>query len=197
MRLGQICNIQLGLTPRGKLEPSDIGGIPAIQLRDIGAGGRIDLANLARLDLAQPDDRYFVRTGDIIFRSRGAYNTATPIIEPLAAPVLAILPLFILRPTSADADPQYIAWAINRAPAQTHLDREAQGQTVRMISKASLDDLSIDLPPLSIQRQILEIADLVALEKDLSEQLIENRRKLWERLLTDKAKAASLKGNRP
>ncbi len=195
MRLGEICDIQLGLTPRGKLEPSDFGGLRVIQLRDVGVDGEVDFDQLQKLDIERPSDRYAVRPGDIIFRSRGAFNTATAITSPVAEPVFAALPIFILRPTEQKADPGYVAWAINQEPAQSYLDREAQGQTVRMISKASLENLPLDLPPLSVQRLIVEIDGLIAREKQLSDQLTKNRSTLWRRILTDKAKSASRKGN--
>src|SRR5690606_37526561 len=98
MHLGDACTIHTGDTARGRLEPTAAGGVLAIQLRDISPDGLIAPERLTRVQLDGLADRYFVRAGDVVFRSRGERNTASALDQRLREPALAVLPLMVLRP---------------------------------------------------------------------------------------------------
>lgn len=188
MRLLDVCSIQTGYTARSRLDASADGGVPAIQLRDVSADGRIDPEHLTRVDLGHMGERYFVRSGDVLFRSRGDHNTASALDERFAEPAIAILPLMVLRPNRTLVTPEYIAWAINQAEAQRHFDVAARGTSIRMVPKASLDDLLIDVPDLETQRRIVMIDALAAREGVLMRLLADRKRDLTNRLLAERAK---------
>jgi len=95
MHLGDACTIHTGYTARGRLEPTAAGGVLAIQLRDISPDGLIDPERLTRVQLDGLADRYFVRAGDVVFRSRGERNTASALDQRLREPALAVLPLMV------------------------------------------------------------------------------------------------------
>lgn len=177
----------MGYTPRGRLEAVGAGGIPAIQLRDISVEGRINLNGLMRYELDGATDRYLVRPGDVLFRSRGERNTATAADELLAEPAVAVSPLFILRPNRKAIEPHFLEWVINQSPAQRYFDGCAQGTRLRMIPKSSLDDLEIDLPDLKTQREIVEIDALATLEHELSSLAAEKKHQLISHLLVQRA----------
>ncbi|NWH07135.1 MAG: restriction endonuclease subunit S, partial [Alphaproteobacteria bacterium] len=120
MRLADACTIHTGYTARGRLEPTATGGVLAIQLRDISPDGLVDPERLTRVQLDGLPDRYFVRAGDVVFRSRGERNTASALGECLKEPALAVLPLMVLRPNLDVVTPEFLAWSINQPPAQRH-----------------------------------------------------------------------------
>lgn len=187
MHLGDACTIHTGYTARGRLEPTAAGGVLAIQLRDISPDGLIDPERLTRVQLDGLADRYFVRAGDVVFRSRGERNTASALDQRLREPALAVLPLMVLRPKRHVVTPEYLAWAINQPPAQRHFDGAARGTNIRMIPRSSLDDLELDVPDLETQKKIVAIDVLAERERELSLIAAESRRKLTSLILVERA----------
>ena len=187
MRLADACTIHTGYTARGRLEPTAAGGVLAIQLRDISSEGLVDPERLTRVQLDGLADRYFVRAGDVVFRSRGERNTASALDERLREPALAVLPLMVLRPKRDVVTPAYLAWAINQPPAQRHFDVAARGTNIRMIPRSSLDDLELDVPDFETQEKIVAVNALADRERELSRLAAETRRKVMSLILVERA----------
>lgn len=187
MRLADACTIHTGYTARGRLEPTAAGGVLAIQLRDISPDGLVDPERLTRVQLEDLADRYFVRAGDVVFRSRGERNTASALDERLREPALAVLPLMVLRPKRDVVTPEYLAWAINQAPAQRHFDVAARGTNIRMIPRSSLDDLELDVPDIETQGKIVAVSALAERERELSQLAAETRRRMMSLILVERA----------
>lgn len=186
MRLADACTIQTGYTARGRLEPAAAGGVLAIQLRDISPEGIVDPERLTRVQLDGLAERYFVRTGDVVFRSRGERNTASALDERLQEPALAVLPLMVLRPKREVVTPEYLAWAINQPPAQRHFDSAARGTNIRMIPRSSLDDLELDVPDIETQGKIVVVDALAERERELTQLAADTRRKMISLLLVER-----------
>jgi hypothetical protein len=176
-RLADISDTQTGLTVRDRLTSTDFGGVPAIQLRDLASDGRVNLTSLDRYPLAGVASKFLVGPGDVVFRSRGNRNTATLIDDRLNEPAVALLPIVIIRSRRELVEPAFLAWAINQQPSQRQLDGKARGTSMRMILKGDLDNLEIDIPDLSTQRRIVELAGLAEREHELA-MLVADKRKL-------------------
>ena len=186
MRLLDVCSIQIGYTARSRFEPA-ADGVLAIQLRDIAEDG-IDIAQVARVRVNERIDRYLVQRGDVLFRSRGERNIAAALDERFTEPAIAVSPLMTLRPNRTAILAEYLAWAINQPEAQRHFDAIAHGTSIRMVPKASLDDLNIDVPDLETQRRIVLIDTLAAREGVLMHLLSERKRELINQLLAERAR---------
>jgi restriction endonuclease S subunit len=187
MLLPDVCTIHSGYTARGRLEGTDDGGVLTIQLGDISTDGNIHPARLTRVPLDDLPDRYFVRPGDVVFRSRGERNTASVIDKRLQEPALAVLPLLVLRPNIDVVLPEYLAWAINQPPAQRHFDLAARGTNIRMIPRSSLDDLALEIPDIGTQEKIVAINALAEQERALAILVAEKRRKMLSLILGERA----------
>jgi hypothetical protein len=187
MRLADACTIHTGYTARGRLEATATGGVLAIQLRDVSPDGLVDPERLARVQLENLADRYFVRAGDVVFRSRGERNTASALDGRLQEPALAVLPLMVLRPKRDVVTPEYLAWAMNQPPAQRHFDVVARGTNIRMIPRSSLDDLELDVPGIEVQERIVAVNVLAERERELSQLAAETRRKMMSLILVERA----------
>src|SRR5665811_339297 len=107
--LASLCEIQTGYTARSRLEPAE-SGTPTIQLRDLRGDEDYDPATAPRFALGDGFDRYRAGAGDVLFRSRGAQNTAVAVAPESNSWAVAILPLLILRPRRDLLDPRYLAW---------------------------------------------------------------------------------------
>lgn len=193
MRLAEFSDIHSGYTARGRLDPLSEGGVPALQLRDVGTNGEAPGPDFQRYDLDKLSDRYFVRGGEVVFRSRGEPNAAVAIPASLPEPVVVIVPLVIVRPDRDRVLPEYVAWAINQPDAQRRLGAEAQGTSLRMIPMAVLENLEIAVPDLPTQKRIVELDALARQEGQLLRQLAARREELVSAILGDAAKAADQK----
>jgi restriction endonuclease S subunit len=187
MLLPDVCTIYSGYTARGRLEGTDDGGVLTIQLGDISADGIIHPERLTRVQLEGLPDRYFVRAGDVVFRSRGERNTASVLDNRLREPALAVLPLLVLRPKIDVVIPEFLAWAINQPPAQRHFDLAARGTNIRMIPRSSLDDLNLEIPDIGTQEKIVAIDALAEQERALALLVAETRRKMLSMILVERA----------
>ena len=191
MRIADLCTIQTGYTARSRLQPVLQGGVLAIQLRDVAADGEVNPDTLTRVELGELPDRYFVRAGDVVFRTRGDRNIASALDERLVEPVLAILPLIVLRPNPDIVTPDYLAWAINRPDAQRYFERMGRGTGIRMIPRSVFSDLRLDIPDVETQQRIVAADALSKREKVLTLLLAEKRRKITSRILGERVKCSS------
>jgi hypothetical protein len=185
--LSQVCSILTGFTARGRLDPAEHGGVLALQLRDILPNGSVASDSLTRIQLDNVPERYLVRTGDVVFRSRGERNTAAVVNESITEPAMVVLPLMILRPNTQLLSGAYLAWAINQEPAQRHFEVAAQGTSLRMVSRTSLEALTIAVPDFQTQQRILLIDALAERERELAQQLNLKRHELIRRVLIERA----------
>lgn len=185
--LSQVCAIQSGFTARGRLESAEHGPVLALQLRDIPPDGSIAWDGVIRTQFDEAPERYLVRAGDVVFRSRGERNTAAVVDSSIPRPTLAVLPLMILRPNPQMVSSEYLAWAINQAEAQRQFEEEAQGTSLRMVSRSSLENLQIPVPDFQTQQRILQIDTLAQRERVLTLQLATKRHELTHRILIERA----------
>lgn len=197
MRLQDLCQFHSGYTARGRLEDVGAGGVPAIQLRDLGAETACLEPPFHRYELADLSERHVVTGGEVIFRSRGQRNTAAVVSRVVAEPVAVIVPLVILRPDPDKILPEYLAWAINQPAAQRKLDAEAQGTSIRMIPMKVLERLDIPLPNLERQRRIAELHALASKERRLLHELANRREQHNTLLLGDAARRAGQHKSKP
>lgn len=183
-RVADFCRISTGYTVRVRLEPEEERGVLAIQLRDVPDRGQIDPGSLRRFQLSDVPDHFLVGSGDVIFRSRGERNTACVVGNNVTEPIVAILPLMILRPDRSRALPDYLAWAINQPDAQRQLDTLARGTDLRMIPKSALEDVRLPIPDLGLQQRIVTLNNLAAREQYLLRELADRREQLLTSVLT-------------
>lgn len=186
--LSEVCDVLPGYAARGKLEVADVGGIHGVQLRDVTPFGEVEFGTVFAYALSGNLDRYRLTQGDVVFRSRGDWTTAAAIMEAPEHPLIAIMPVFILRPKVRDLDPRYLAWAINEPAGQRSLDEKAQGGGLRMVAKSALETLEIALPDMQTQQRIIELSGLARQERDLLQALASKRFSLNTALLSRSAR---------
>ena len=192
--LSTFCDIQLGYNARTRIESADDGDTPFLQMRDVSANGRVNSDSLERAHLANIGERYVANAGDIVFRSRGIPNIAAVVDAGQAQPVV-VSPLVILRPNRKIVVPEYLVWYIGQAAAQRHFDEGAQGATMKMISKRSIETLPVPIPDLRTQSAIVELHALANEEGRLLTLLADKRRALVNSVLLDQARKTQPHGN--
>jgi hypothetical protein len=190
MQIRELAQIQSGYTVRSPLV-SDQTGVLVAQVRDLAFDGSGCMRDLQRCSLDGAIERYLIRAGDVVFRSRGERTTALALGLDFSEPAVALLPLIILRPNLSRIRPDYLAWAINQPSAQQKLDADAQGTNLRMVPKSSLEALDIDVPPIETQAKLMEIHRLIEQELVLSRQLATLRREFRAHIIGEAASRLS------
>lgn len=172
-RLKDLADFRIGYQFRGKVEPDPAGNVRVIQIKDIDADLRIRIDGLAPVKLDRPEP-YLTQEGDVLFLSRG--HRLYAVVVPATAPnTIATGYFFILRPKTRVVLPEYLAWSMNQGDFQEALRPFHRGSYIPMVSKTDVQDLLIRVPPLEVQRQILQLHALLDEERRLAASLQEKR----------------------
>jgi restriction endonuclease S subunit len=182
--ISALADIQAGHPFRGGIPLVPGGNAYALQMRDLssaGSVGSVDWTGLVQTQIDQQKTPQWLQAGDIVFVARGARNFAV-CLSGVPKPTVCSQYLFLLRVTSEQILPPFLAWQINRAPAQRYLASNAEGSDQLSIRRGVLEALSIAVPPISQQRAIVALADAAAQEKTQLEALIRNRQQQLDAL---------------
>lgn len=172
--LHTIADVLTGYSFRARLEHDSSGALAVIQMKDLTESNQVDCNELTRINTEQLKPHHLVRPGDLIFRSRGLSSSAALLTDDPGRAVLAA-PLLRIRITSNTVLPEYLTWYISQPPAQAYLTSCAEGTSIKMISKQSLENLTLPVPPIARQRLIVELATLAAEELRIVKTLADKR----------------------
>ena len=179
MRLSEVCEIQPGYhRDRASLKPSKTGGLKGIRRLDIAVRGQVEPAKLTQFELSDVPKHYHASGGDVVFDTRGRGEWAFVIDEAWDEIAVVIHPLLLLRPRLDLIEPRYLAWAINQAPSQRHLNKFTYGNAFRRFSTTHFEKLVINVPNFKRQRAIVEITNLTNQQQRLSAIRLEKERNL-------------------
>ena len=177
-KLKQIAEIRNGYQFRGKVESIDLkaehgaasrlppGIVRVIQIKDIDDDWRLQANELVAVQLDRDSEKYLAQQGDVLFLGRGHRLFATTIAEPLCDTV-ATGYFFIVRLTTDNVRPRYLAWYINQPPFQAALRMFMKGTHQPLVSRRDIEDLQIEIPPLATQDAIVAMDDLRVREQHL------------------------------
>ena len=181
--LGLLACIRAGHNFRGRIEPTPSGNAWVVQTKDIASDGRLDVTDLTLVELEDLKEGHFLRENDILLRPRGGGNFPAAIVPNLSIKVLAAFPILLLRVEVQTVLPEYLAWQLNQPKTQNLLQALAQSTFVPTLSKSSLLDIPIALPPLDVQRQVVDFSKLAQTENRLLQEISTKRQGLADRLL--------------
>lgn len=172
--LGKIAYVQAGYSFRSRLESMKSGAVAVIQMKDLTSTNLVCCDELVRVDMEVPKEHHLVRTGDLVFRSRGLTSSSALLADDPGIAVVAA-PLLRVRVASSRIMPEYLNWFISQLPAQVFLTSHAKGTAQKMISKETLESLEVFVPHLERQKAIVTLAALAEQEQCLMKRLAEKR----------------------
>ena len=164
-----------------------MGTIAVVQMKDIDDASALHVEDAVRVELADFREHHLIRPGDLVFRSRGRTNSVALVSADIGPAILAA-PMLLIRPV--DVLPAYLLWYINLPATQATLAAQAEGTSVRMISKTALEALEMPLPSRRKQQLIVEVSALAMAEQGLLEQIAKERKRLADGVLLRYAKNA-------
>jgi hypothetical protein len=170
----------MGLTFRGSLKQAAKGAVAVVQMKDSGGNLLDSDYGLARISGGEVAPRYLLKSGDLVFRSRGFQNSFSLVMPQLGVAVTIAPMMFVRIHDHSEVLPDYLHWWLNRPATQKLINERAQGGTIHMIPAGALADLPIELPPIEQQLAIANIAKLTITEQQLSQQITDKRSALLD-----------------
>jgi|SRR5579863_6092149 len=169
--LGTVAEVSTGYPFRKKVETEEGGDIVLVQIKDLGGAEGVKVSGSVVLRNHQGKyERYLLRTGDLLFQSRGLrYPIAMvgPGIRGIAA-----AGLHVIRPIPGRVLAPYLAWWLSHPKSQVKIrDDLARGTYIPFVSKRDLEGFLVPVPSLEVQRRIVEVDKLRAGEKHLRQRL--------------------------
>jgi restriction endonuclease S subunit len=169
--LGTVADVSTGYPFRKKIQPEAGGDIALVQLKDIGGAEGVSGSGTIRLrNNGGKFERYLLQAGDLLFQSRGSRHPVAVVEAGIRG--IAATGLHTIRPDSRRIRPEYLAWWLNHPISQDMLvNKVARGQYIPFVSKTDLLEFLIPVPPIDVQRKIVEIDRLRRQERSLRDQL--------------------------
>ena len=85
---------------------------------------------------------------------------------------------FLVRLKMDEVLPAFVVWYINQPSSQSVLKKDLKGSYIPMISKNDFQNFVIEIPPLSLQQEIIELDVLKRREKELLHNIAEKKEHL-------------------
>ena len=176
-RLSLFVELRAGHPFRGSVPASADGNAYALQMRDVSPDAGVAWGGLVRTELDARKKPDWLQRGDVVFVARGMRNYAL-CLDEVPKPTVCSQYFFLLRvkssPLMPTLLPEFLAWQINRAPAQRYLTKNAEGSDQLSIRRGVLEDLPLVVPAIEQQQRIVALGDVARRERQLMEQLISN-----------------------
>ncbi|THK41192.1 restriction endonuclease subunit S [Methylophaga sp. SB9B] len=155
--LKDVLDISAGYPFRKKVEPVH-KGVPVIQLKDVDLREGLNVKDLTLTELPYRAPSEWVENEDILFIAKGSQTFAV-LVKGLEEQAVCTPHFFHLKVKSTQVLPAYIVWLLNQAPMQQYFDQVSEGKYSKLIKKSSLQNISLKLPALSIQEQIVSLSE--------------------------------------
>lgn len=167
-RLADVADVRTGFPFRGKVMDDPMGSLAVVQMKDVSDAGYLDASEGLRIQEEPAHGRHLLKHGDVLLQSRGSKFPAAVVNTEVHG--IAALGLHVLRP-GQQLLPEYLVWVMNHPTTRDALRGIARGSYIPFLSKADLADLTIPVPPIQTQRQIIEVARLEREAARLSTEL--------------------------
>lgn len=185
-KLKDIAEIKTGQTFREKVLHDPNGKVLAIQVKDLSNDSNSIDGQPHRISIDKVSRSQLLNKGDILFLGRGVHNKA--FVYSRQEQAVAASFFMIIQVDQKVVNPFYLAWFINQKETQAEIQRYRQGTATGSIMKSTLEELTINLPPMLMQIQIAKLDALAKKEEQISKALIELKKMLLEQALIQQIK---------
>lgn len=184
--LAEIADIRTGYVFRSGVESVPDGNVLVLGMKDVRVDRGIQWDTVPLVRASQDLRDYALRDGDIVFTVRGARFFGA-CVEGVSGLTIASHHLFHIRvKDEALVRPVFLAWFLNRVPAQRYYAEHAAGQTgLRGLRRQDMMHLPVSIPPPDRQDAIMRAVNCMRREVELFEASIQNRLSLQDALAAD------------
>ncbi|WP_292245742.1 restriction endonuclease subunit S [Mesonia sp.] len=131
-------------------------------------------------------EKHYLHVGDVVVLAKGHHGFTAHYIDGSLQPAVVSSVFLVLREIQAEVLPEYLVWYINLESTQNELKAYARGSALPAINRTILGDLKIDMPPLSMQHEIVALSQLKKEESRLLQKIDDLKTTQLELLLKTK-----------
>lgn len=173
-KLVDYAEIRSGHPFRGAVPEEKNGFAVTVQMRDVDPVKGVAWEAAVKTSPNGRKEPDWLRSGDILFLSRGLYNYAL-FLENVVEKAICSQYFFVVRVKDQRLLPAFVAWQINQSIAQTYLRNNAEGSDQQSIRRAVLEGIPIVIPSIAQQHQLLRLTQAAQQERERHEDMIRNR----------------------
>lgn len=175
VKIKEIADIQFGYY--GK--PSKEGTIPYLQAKHFNEYGQYNPENDTFLQEDEKTLSNILKNDDVLFVAKGFRFFATLYKEEFGKAVASSI-FFIIRVDKSKIIPGYLVSVLNLPKNLLHFHQSGAGSSIPSIRKNELADFVINLIPFEQQQQIVNLQELYLKDIALTENLIMEKKKLFQ-----------------
>ena len=173
MKLQNISTIQTGVFAKTAPNPNAL----YLQQGDFDDAGVLHIPQPA---IFVDNPKHLLNTEDLLLASKGNNNICV-IIPEVGQNCVASPSFLVIRLHDKSAIlPEFVAWYLNLPTVQNTLAAQARGTSIMSISKATLGELEIPIPPIERQKKYIELSKLQKREQELYKTIAERRKQILE-----------------
>lgn len=179
-KLGEVTSMQSGIY----LKTDPEGEISYLQVKDVLPGNEIDYDRLAMVRRGEVESRHFLRANDLLFAAKGASNFCF-LYDGGEKGVVASSSFIVIRIKSKEVLSEFLCCFLNSPSVLGRLKDSSVGTGIQVIPQSVLGKLEVALPPVEVQRLLVEIDCLRKEGEHIQEQINELKRSVQDYLLVD------------
>ena len=135
------------------------------------------------LELNSNTKKHLLCEGDILLAAKGTSNFCVVFHEEIGKAVASSSFLVISIIDSNIVCSDYLCWVLNRDDTLTFLKANAVGSAMPSITKTLIEDYEITIPPIQVQKKIVEVSRLQQQEQQLYSQIFKLRYQVTQQQL--------------
>jgi len=176
-KLGEIAYIRSGVF----CKPDVDGGVRYLQSTDYDANRELipRSANTTMVNGYDKSDKHILKPGEILFSSKGVNNYFAFFSGDTPYPCIASTIFFVITVMDKGVIlPEFLCWYLNKPVIGNTIKASSMGSDIRSISKRTIEELEIAIPPMEKQRLIVETDGLMKEEIRLQNRIAQLRDQL-------------------
>ena len=173
-KLQDIATIQTGVFAKNAPNPNAL----YLQQSDFDDNG--ELRKTTQLTIIADSQKHLLTAGDLLLASKGNKNICV-IVPEIEQKCVASPSFLVIRLHDKSVIlPEFVAWYLNLPTTQNTLAAQARGTSIMSISKATLGELEIPIPPLEKQQKYIKLSKLQKRELQLYAAIAERRKQILD-----------------
>lgn len=160
------------------------GSIGYWQVKNITPEKELDPTSLATVKSDNISDKHWLRKGDLLFSAKGVSIFCTYYNQE-EIPSIASAAFIVLRIKSKEVLPEFICFFLNLPSIIEYLKNSSVGTGIQIIPQSILGELELNVPPIEIQKLMVDINQLTHKSEQLKFQIFHIKQDLQEQLFLD------------
>lgn len=131
-------------------------------------------------------EKYLLKKNDILFQIKGS-KFASVLVEEELKNTIASNAYMILRIKNQNVNPKFLQWLLKTKIVMDYLNRNTSGEIIKIIRRATLGDIILEIPNIQEQEELAELVDSFEKEKEEISKYLLKKENLIERIIVEKA----------